>query len=414
MSHYPLSSCLCCGSSRLQTVLDLQTQPPANLYLRQPRPEMTNFPLCLNRCEDCWHAQLSWNVDRREIFDDYAYVSGTSRTLVHFFDWFAVALRETIGLGMKVLEIAANDGSLIRSMQSQGLKCVGLDPAKNIVDQARQQGLPLELGYWPEAADKIEGTFDAIIGMNVLAHVDTPLDFLMACKKKLAANGIVLIQPSQARMIENGEFDTIYHEHLSFFNSRSISKLADRAGLKLVGTALVRVHGDSPIYFLQHKENQAPSPDFISFRQGEFGIAEDLLEYENRVRLYDAATYEKFSIAAHAVIDGVKNVVAQHKAAGYQVAFVGAAAKAITLLNAGRIKPDHLLDESPLKIGFYAPGCNVAVEPLTAVTSWNQPTLFIMSAWNFRIEMSGKLAKIGVPNGSKFYAYFPEPQWIEV
>ncbi len=412
MAHTALNHCLCCGSDRLTQVLDLNTQPPANLYMREPRPDTPEFPLRLNRCENCWHSQLSWSVDRREIFDEYAYVSGTSKTLASFFIWFAKALTQTIGTGKRVLEIAANDGSLIKAMQAEGLTCVGVDPAKNIVDSARENGLPIELGYWPQAAEKIEGKFDAIIGMNVLAHVDAPLEFLLGCKQKLAPGGIVLIQPSQARMFQNGEFDTIYHEHISFFNSRSIGKLAERAGLKLVGTALVKVHGDSPVYFLQHAD-ESSLPSVSAFQTGEFGIAEDLPAYENQVGLFDTAVYARFAQAAEGVVSGVKTVVDEYKAKGYNIAFVGAAAKAITVLNAAKISPDHLLDEAPLKIGLYAPGCNTLVEPLTAAAKWVEPTLFILSAWNFRVELTAKLSKIGVPAGSKFYAYFPQPHWLE-
>jgi SAM-dependent methyltransferase len=412
MPHSALKRCLCCDSEQLVPVLDLQSQPPANLYLKEPETETQRFPLCLNRCTNCWHSQLSWNVDRREIFDDYAYVSGTSKTLNSFFSWFSQALKSTIGTGASVLEIAANDGSLIRAMQVEGFNCAGVDPAKNIVEFAQKQGLPLHMGYWPLVADDIAGTFDAIVCMNVLAHVDAPLEFLEGCRRKLSESGVVIIQPSQARMFENGEFDTIYHEHISFFNTRSISELAKRAGLKLVGAALVKVHGDSPVYFLMHDNLSIKAPSFDAFRKGEFGIDEDLFEYEKRVDLFDAKTYTNFESMARTVIDGVQQVVLDHQLDGFKIVFVGAAAKAITLLNAAKVQPDHLLDEAPLKIGLYAPGCNTLVEPLTAVELWDQPTLFILSAWNFRIELAEKLAKIGVPEGSKFYSYFPSPQWI--
>ena len=414
MPHYALNQCLCCGSPNLKLVLDLHTQPPANLYTQQPDPDLPQFPLCLNRCEDCWQTQLSWNVDRQKIFDEYAYVSGTSKTLTKFFTWFARALKDCIGKRSRVLEIAANDGSLIRAMQNEELECVGVDPARNIAEVAKKNGLPLVVGYWPEVASEIEGEFDAIIAMNVLAHVDTPLEFLSGCKQKLKPNGIVAIQPSQARMFENAEFDTIYHEHISFFNSRSISKLAERAGLKLVGTALVKVHGDSPIYFLQHEVTKGAAPSFLAFQTPEFGIEENLLEYEKKARLFEVETYEKFSKSSQQTIESVKRIVAEHQAAGFKIAFVGAAAKAITLLNAAQIKPDHLLDEAPLKIGMYAPGCQTLVEPLTAAATWTTPTLFILSAWNFGIELAGKLSKIGIPSNSKFYTYFPRPEWVTV
>ena len=172
------------------------------------------------------------------------------------------------------------------------------------------------------------------------------------------------------------------------------------------------MHGDSPVYFLQHAKELKPTPSFEHFKFGEFGIAEDLQNYELSVNLFDAKTYSKFAATALNTIQNVKTVVAEHREAGFQICFVGAAAKAITLLNAAQIKPDHLLDESPLKIGLYAPGCNTLVEPLTAVASWTIPTLFVLSAWNFRFELTSKINKLGQPTGSKFYTYFPQPQWI--
>jgi hypothetical protein len=235
----------------------------------------------------------------------------------------------------------------------------------------------------------------------------------MACKRKLAPGGIVLIQPSQARMIPNGEFDTVYHEHISFFNSSSISKLSLRVGLKLVGTALVRVHGDSPVYFLMH-DDETVAPSFSAFADGEFGIAEDLLDFEKKSGLFEQVTYKRFAKTAIQVIHQLSEVVNEHRENGFKIAFVGAAAKAITVLNAASIQPDFLLDESPLKIGFFAPGCNVIVDSLTSVSEWDATTLFVISAWNFRTELTKKLINIGVPPGSKFYSYFPKPEWLSL
>ena len=413
MSDNSILECLCCGSANLQITLDLQRQPPANLYTKNPAPNIPQFPLCLNRCMDCWHSQLNWNVNREDIFDEYAYVSSTSQTLKNFFIWFANALKEFLPDNARVLEIAANDGSLISELQMKGLNCIGIDPAKNIVEQAKKKKLPVELGYWPQDEEKIKGKFDAIVCMNVLAHVDTPLLFLKACTDKLAPGGTIIIQPSQARMFENGEFDTIYHEHISFFNSRSIRKLAERVGLKLTGTALVKVHGDSPIYFLQHASENPATTKFLSFSKGDFSIPENLIKYEERIGLFDEKIYKNFKIKATNVISNVKSVVSEYKNLGFNIVFVGAAAKAITVLNAAGLKPDHLLDESPLKIGLYAPGCNTLVEPLTEAAKWSQQSLFIISAWNFRKELTQKLKKQGAPANSKFYAYFPSPHWID-
>ena len=412
MTSYFLKNCLCCKSSDLHLVLDLGTQPPANSYTVTASEQVESYPLGLNVCADCWHAQLTYCVDRRELFDRYAYVSGTSTTLNRFFGWFANSLARVFKPGARVLELAANDGSLIKEMQSVGLSCVGVDPAQNIVEQAQKNGLPIICGYWPQAGAQIDGYFDAIICMNVVAHVDEPYEFLLECQRKLAKGGVIIVQPSQARMFENGEFDTIYHEHISFFNTRSMKQLAVRAGLKLVDAFMVKVHGDSPLYVLQRAEEQSTPDVRLAFSQGEFSIDEGLFDYENYVHLYYWSIYERFRIHALQTIKNVKSTVSMYRNQGFEIVFVGAAAKAMTLINAAGIRPERFLDENPLKIGLHAPGCGSLIEGLDVCKDLTKPTLFVLSAWNFRHELADKIRAFGVPEGSKFFAYFPKPDLV--
>lgn len=131
LSNFFIKKCLCCGAEELRLVLNLGVQPPANSYTQTAYEKVEEHPLGLYICGRCWHAQLSFCVDRREIFDRYAYVSGTSETLNRFFKWFAASLAAPMPTGARVLEIAANDGSLIKEMQAVGLDCVGLDPAQH-------------------------------------------------------------------------------------------------------------------------------------------------------------------------------------------------------------------------------------------------------------------------------------------
>ncbi len=412
MPSYAISACLCCQSTDLQPVLDLGQHPQANKYETRPTNTAKRYPLGLNLCRNCWHSQLTYCIDRKELFDNYLYVSGTSATLNSFFKWFADCLSRALPPGARVLEIAANDGSLIKEMINTGLRATGIDPANNIVEHARAKGIPVIQGYWPDASRNVDGTFDAIVCMNVLAHVDDPLNFLSRCKDKLATGGRILIQPSQARMIENGEFDTIYHEHISFFNSNSISQLAKKTGLKLVEAFFVKIHGDSPVYLLAHDEDPPRQSFRDHFSNGEFSINEDLLEYERRAQLYNIETYNRFRERALYTIDAVRNTIFEHRARGFQVVFVGAAAKAMTLLNAAQILPDVILDENPLKIGKFAPGCNVIVKDLNSCQAYTIPTLFVLAAWNFRIELAAKIRNYGIPACSRFYAYFPEPHLL--
>jgi SAM-dependent methyltransferase len=409
IKDYKITSCLCCNSEVLLSTLNLGNQPPANSYLTNNEDSPKDFPLELMLCINCWHSQLSFCVDRTSIFNNYTYVSGTSSTLINYFSWFANSLYTSLGENSTVLEIAANDGSLIKEMLKCGLKCTGVDPAKNIVDIAQANGLPVEYGYWPEYSKNIKDSFDAIVAMNVLAHVDNPLNFLIACASKLSFDGIILVQPSQARMFENGEFDTIYHEHISFFNSKSISSLANRAGLKLVDSFLVKIHGDSPVFILKHLNSIGNKYNLSSFRQGDYSITENLNTYEEKIKLFKELTYLAFKTKANNRMNEVISIVNQHKIKNYKIVFVGAAAKAITFINSTKIQPDHLLDESPYKIGLFAPGSLCKVESLNSIShySLNEPCLFIISAWNFKTELIKKI-KSKYKKNSSYLTYYPK------
>jgi SAM-dependent methyltransferase len=411
MGNRLLDKCLCCGSTDLSLVIDLGEQPPANSYSVSPPAQESRFPLGLNLCLSCWHSQLTFCVDRQLIFDEYSYVSGTSRTLDRFFVWFSNNLSQCYPGGSKVLELAANDGSLVKHLISSGFDVVGIDAAKNIVEQARSRGLPIFQGYWPDANSRLDGKFEVIICMNVVAHVENPVDFVAACASRLKEGGVLIIQPSQARMFGNAEFDTIYHEHISFFNISSMRKLAESAGLTLYGEFLVGVHGDSPVYLLGLPGNPPPISRILSaFSDGEFSIQESLEEYERKISLYDQKTYLTFQMRASAIMEDLLNKVHDFRAKGFLICFIGAAAKGFTVINACKLRPDHFLDEAPMKIGKYAPGVGIVIESLEAVRSFSRPTLFIILAWNFRNELMNKVRNFGAPKGSIFYTYFPHSQ----
>lgn len=412
MASYNIDKCLCCGSSQLQLILDLGVQPPANHYRKKFEDQLDVYPLGLNICNNCWHSQLNYCVDRGSLFQDYTYVSGTSSTLYRFFTWFADCLASALPAQAKVLELAANDGSLIREMEKKGLNCIGVDPAHNIVSKAQEENLPVIEGFWPEVKHQLADHFDAIICMNVVAHVDDPLNFLIGCKEKLSAHGMIIVQTSQARMFSNSEFDTIYHEHISFFNTKSMSRLAERAGLKLVDAFMVKVHGDSPVYVLQH-ENEETYADIKSyFANGEFAIDEELYSFEEKAKLYNSSTYKKFRDNAEDTKSDLVKTIDDYRQRGYDIVFVGAAAKAMTVINAADILVEHFFDENPMKIGLYPPVGEIRIEALENASQLSNKALFIISAWNFRYELVSKLRNIGVPSDSIFYSYFPFPEII--
>lgn len=408
-----INKCLCCNSENLIEVLDLGEQPPANSYRNNSNEILEKYPLGLNVCNDCWHLQLTFNVDRKSIFDEYHYASGTSKTLLNYFSWFAERLSMIIDEKSHVLEIAANDGSLIKELIKNGISCEGVDPAENIVKSAKSNNLPLIQGYWPEVKTELNKKYDVIVAMNVLAHVDEPLEFLIGCKEVLNKSGFILVQPSQGRMIENTEFDTCYHEHLSFFNTNSLSKLADRAGLKLYGGFFVRIHGDSPIYIIGNSDSP-PNTQYIkeAFAQDDFYIDEDLYEYEKRNNYFNINAYREFSLKSEKIVNDLKDVIFDYSSQGYQIVYVGAAAKAMTILNLIDFNPDYFLDEAQLKIGKLPPKINTHIQNFDIVKKFTRKTLFIISAWNFSSEIVSKIK--GLNNNSDFvyFQYFPKSKFI--
>jgi len=241
-----LNECLCCGSEKLKLVLDLNEQPLANSFKKTAEEDEPTFPLRLNICEDCTHLQLSHAVNPDLLFKNYLYVSGTSQTLRDYFDWFA---RETLTYApdaSTVLDIACNDGSQLNSFKALGLKTYGVDPAENL-HPLSSANHDVVCDYFTDKYAYHYGSknLDIITAQNVFAHNSYPLEFLKQCKEIMHDASVLFIQTSQADMIRNNEFDTIYHEHLSFFNASSMSALARRAGLCLVDIRKTPIHGNS-------------------------------------------------------------------------------------------------------------------------------------------------------------------------
>lgn len=249
MKYTKLDKCLCCDSSELVTHLDLKTQPLANSY-RKKNEILDEFELKTNLCTECYHLQLSIAVNPDLLFKNYLYVSGTSHTLRNYFNWFSDYVFELVDFksNLKVLDIACNDGTQLDYLKEKGFETYGIDPAENLFPISSKNHT-IYCGYLdPFISDKWENKFDVIIAQNVFAHNANPFDFLIKIKKMLATNGIVLIQTSQSEMILKNEFDTIYHEHISFFNSNSMLSLSKRANINLIDIIKTPVHGSSYVF----------------------------------------------------------------------------------------------------------------------------------------------------------------------
>ena len=193
------------------------------------------------------HGQLTEFLSPVDLFQDYLYASSTSQTLRQYSKHFAKALATVFTGEGRILEIASNDGVLLRELSAQGLTAIGVDPAHEMVRRSNDEGLTAICDFWPSPNFKGQ-KFNLIVGQNVLAHTPSPMNFLVEVFDKLDEDGLAVFQTSQADMVANGEFDTIYHEHFSFFSERSASHLAVRAGGVLLETAYTSIHGNSATY----------------------------------------------------------------------------------------------------------------------------------------------------------------------
>lgn len=391
-----LEKCVCCGG-KVTLILDLNTQPLANSY-HSNTVVLSEFPLALNMCESCFHAQQAVAVNPDLMFKDYAYVSGTSQTLRDYFDTFAAEVenryRASFGSKKSVLDIACNDGTQLVSFIRKGWEAFGVDPAQNLIDRSRAIGATVLCDYWNvETAKKFNRKFDVLIAQNVFAHVSDPKGFLDACKLVMHEGSKLLIQTSQADMIARGEFDTIYHEHISFFSARSMQTLATRAGFILEDIFIGPIHGGSYIFVLGFG---TPLP----------GV-ETRLAYEASEGRYTKAFFEKFADTARAAVSELKKTVETYKSKGKKVVGFGAAAKGNTLLNFGKIKLDYIVDENPLKQNLYTPGMNIPIYDIKHLAQEKSPVIVVPLAWNFFDEIYKKVKQIRPDSADTFITYFP-------
>ena len=401
MSKYKLvTKCRCCGGVDLVPYINLTDQPPANSY-HAAGEDVEKFPLCAMLCKTCYHSMLSVVVDPDLLFRNYAYVSGTSNTLLEYFDWFETQpdLVFANTHGKKVLDIACNDGSQLDVFKKRGWSTYGVDPALNLVKLAAAKGHTVIPEYWNiETAASLDTTFDAIIAQNVFAHTDNILEFLIACKMVMDNNTVLYIQTSQSDMILRNEFDTMYHEHVSFFNTNSMNVICKRAGLKLRNVSKNPIHGTSYIFVIS-LGNVGMSPHNVEYT----------IEKERLSGLYNLDTYDNFRRNATRVVNSLNYAIDKVTKEGYISIGVGAAAKGMTVINFANLELNCILDENPLKIGMLTPGMNIPIYDFDHLSTIPNDTkiAFLLTAWNFEKELREKIKKYRNNPDDVFIKYFP-------
>ena len=394
-SYTTLDKCVACGGSNLVQFLDLAKQPLANNY-HDGSGAGESYQLGLNLCSDCYHTQLPVSVDPKEMFDHYLYVTGTSQTLRDYCDWFAefVDARENIDHG-HILDIACNDGTQLDSFRKLGWKTFGVDPAKNLFEIALDKGHMVRNAYWPISYPQM----DVITAQNVCAHTPNPLEFLEGVKTSLAPNGTAYIQTSQSQMYQRNEFDTTYHEHISFFSANSMNTLAKRAGLVLTDIVITPIHGDSYVFVLKHPGAEIKNSVTETIRK------------EAKEGRQSPNFYHLFGNNARKIVEQLKDLVTRCQQQGTPVVGYGAAAKGMTVLNANDIKLDWIVDDNQLKQGLLTPGTNIPIKDRSSLDI-DEHIVVIPLAWNFFDEIKSNVEEIRKDKSTQYVQYFPRVMFV--
>ena len=397
MSDYKiLDRCLCCDSTDIEILLDLNNQPLANSYHDNTK-QMDEYPLGVNICNNCYHIQLTHVVNPDLLFKDYLYVSGTTKTLHDNMKWFVDYVLETTiwGKGNSVLDIACNDGTQLNYFKEKGFKTFGIDPAENLHELSSKNHKVI-CDYFN--ADKFHRQFDVITAQNVFAHNSNPKEFLEHCDELMHEESVLYIQTSQAEMILNNQFDTIYHEHVSFFNINSMNELVKRTNLTLTDVIKTPVHGISYLFRL--------TKNTFAGRRKVFNE----IEVERQRGLLSKKTYNEYTKNITKLVSDFKELIENSRREGFELIGYGAAAKGMTFLNFADVKLDYILDDNKLKHHLYTPGTNVPIKPNGFLKQYkeNDKILFIPLAWNFYNEIQERILKTRDNKNDWFLRYFPE------
>jgi len=382
---------VCKRADNMAVLYDFAEQPSANHYAGCPENALPEYPLRLDVCRNCYHTQLSYTIPPEEVFSNYIYLSGTSNTMREFFRDFAdKSIRESGQKGVPgtVLEIACNDGSLLDWYKARGWRTFGYDPARNIQPISSAKGHEITVGFWGQDPVPEYPPLDIIVAQNVCAHVPDPVAFLAKCREVMNDQTILYVQTSQSEMIERGQYDTAYHEHLSFFTVRSMDIAAKMAGLCLDGVEKTPVHGSSYIF---------------RFRlQSQTDITENTVyKYEKEIGLYDDLLYYVYVEKVNELSNWLNKWCKKLTANGTKMVGYGAAAKGMTVLNSLRwhMPLEYIADDSPIKQGYYATNRKYRIVAPKKLGESDAPLVVYVLAWNFIDEIKERVknARGGAP-----------------
>jgi len=383
--------------------------PLSNSYVRAEdlRSMEAFYPLKAYVCERCFLVQLEEFEQAEAIFTaDYAYHSSYSTTWLEHARRYAEQMTESLRLGSadKVVELASNDGYLLQHFVERGVPVLGVEPARGVADVAQKKGIPTEVAFFGrQTAERLAraGLADLMVANNVLPHVPDLNDFVAGTKLLLSPRGVVTMEfPHLMRLIDERQFDTIYHEHFSYFSLLTVTEVFKAHGLVVFDVEELTTHGGSLRVHVRHEEDSSKPPSDRVF---------DLHEREQQAGYRSLETYRAFARALPEEKRDILELLINEKRAGHSIAAYGAPAKGNTLLNYCGVGTDFVeftADRNPVKQGTWLPGSRIPVLAPEALAE-ARPDLVWILPWNLKDEIMDQLSFVR-EWGGRFLARAPE------
>ena len=401
------TACRLCSSSKLSLVLKLESTPPANAFISKKDldKDQNKYPLEVYFCESCAHLQLLEVVDPVELFENYVYVSGTSKVFVNHFSDYAKSIIKKYNPSKEnfVLDIGSNDGTFLKFFKNMGFSVLGVDPAKEISRKAQEEGINMINDFFTlETSSKIKKRFgkaSLITANNVFAHSDNLIEMTQAISDLLTKDGLFVFEVSYLLDVyQKTLFDTIYHEHLSYHSVIPLIKFFENNGMTLIDVSRVNTHGGSIRCVVQKKNGKRNVNESVK----------KLIDLEKSVKLNEKITFSDFALNIKQRKIELYNFLSSLKSQKKTIAGFGAPAKATTLMYEFGLNQDildFLIDDSPLKQGLYSPGLHLPVLSSDSIIEL-KPDYLLILAWNFADSIIKKNHKFS-DSGGKFIIPLP-------
>jgi len=400
--------CVLCSSQNIESAIDFGTTPLANSYPLKKSSKEKYFNLSCVICNDCGHLQLKELINPKLMFDNYLYVSGTSKVLVDHFKSYTNKVIKKIRLNKKssILDIACNDGTFLNFFVKKNFaKVVGVDPAKNLRRYNKEKGIDINVGYfssnYSKKLKKKYGKFDLITANNVFAHSPNLQDFTQGVKNLLSKEGVFVLEVSYlGTVLKKKTFDTIYHEHMSYHSLTPLLSFFKRFKLEIFDFELIKAQGGSIRVYISHKKSKKLSTNKIN----------NQIKKEKSQHLFEKKTYIKFYNKILNQKKKLRKILNNIKALNHNIIGYGAPAKLTTLshvLDFNKNDFNIVIDDNKLKQNRYIPGKKMLIKNSNYLNQLKKSYIIIL-AWNFSESIIQKCKKIN--KKFKFILPFPNPR----